>query len=519
MMNLFSSDSSGDGKKNFQLHQCRGFEKYFFEEKDWEIAVVKATVEEVRQALAQLNSSARVYADVYAQPITAYAQGLVLFQLRGFEWTFVQQYQLEWQEPKVKECLSQLSRVLNTRAMFSSSEPTEFYLSHQVWDNGRSVERFLGDRQEFRDFQTAPMMKVTRLESELRSVYTGNMHIGDLGRFYREQDIYVPLVNINCKPSESKDNNVLVLEAIADLDTCLKDHLLRTGAAINYNERLEQQSLKRSDFEGFDYVTFDNSILEVRDRLESEVIQPEEKQENTVEDFQIERCRGVEPIVWESNSEINIIKAPVARVSQAMTLLYPNARVHARALGRTIQAKKRGVILMQFRGFEWTIIEDFGGVVLAIRHERFLSQLSEILQTRAMHLVENDEYAYLNHRVWDNGECVEHFDCKEVYDEANYDPTEFDEQGLASVPTVIRLESQIRQVKEEDAYNVENFYQEQGVYYPDFRITFERSRFEVVADFHMCLREQLPNLDLVSSFEPRLEAKHFEQFDYVTFET
>lgn len=225
-----------------------------------------------------------------------------------------------------------------------------------------------------------------------------------------------------------------------------------------------------------------------------------------VDGFKIDRCRGLESRIMDGSSDITVIKAPVTEVSKAVTQLYSEAQVHANAFERVIQANNRGIILFQFKGFEWTIVYGYRRVSFPTEVE--LSKLSGVLRTRAMFLSITDTAFYVYHHVCDNGKSVEHF--------------LFDDE-------VIKLESQIRKVDNalvaHDALN--DFYKEQGVYFPYIKITSEPTgqdnasafRFKAKGEFDWCLEQQFKDIsseDCLKSYP--LERNDFEGFDYITFE-
>lgn len=236
-----------------------------------------------------------------------------------------------------------------------------------------------------------------------------------------------------------------------------------------------------------------------------------------IEGFQLSQCRGLEEMVLDNSSEIAVVKAQVARVSNAMVQLNPQAQLCADALEQFIPAKERGMILFQLKEFDWTIL---WGYRKGIRFRELLPQLSDILQTRAMTLTITDTAPYIYHQVWDDGESVEHFLYKDCY---------VDENDYIGESKVVRLESQIRQVSESDVEHnaLDNFYAEQGVYFPDLKITLEPLKqdgkstfmFKVSGEFSWCLSKQLKHLDRKDYTRTyQLERSNFEGFDYIIFE-
>ena len=226
-----------------------------------------------------------------------------------------------------------------------------------------------------------------------------------------------------------------------------------------------------------------------------------------VEDFQINQCRGIEPMVLATSFEIFSIKAPATRVSEAITQLNPIALIHAEAIGRVIRASKRGIVLLQLRGFDWTIMYEHRTALSSDRVE--LSQLSDMLQTRVMTLTVTDTAPYIYQQVWDKGKSVEHIDFRDDH--------------------FVKLESQIREVNEAciDDDSLNYFYSEQGVYIPDLQITSESIEdnskslfmFKVSGEFSGCLRKQFENMSSEERFKDyQLERDDFERFDYITFE-
>jgi|GEM_PF-5829386 len=227
-----------------------------------------------------------------------------------------------------------------------------------------------------------------------------------------------------------------------------------------------------------------------------------------VENFQLDKCRGLESIVMDGSSEIIVVKASVAMVSKKIVQLKPEVKLHADVFGRAIQAKERGIILFQLRGFDWTVLYMYRKGLRRSWLKKLLSHLSDTLQTRAMFLAITDTSPYTYHQVWDNGESVEHF----IFEDE-----------------IIKLESKIRQVSETyaDHNALDDFYGEQGVYFPYIEITSEPVEnndkssfiFKVSGEFDWCLSKQLKHLSSKECGKAyQLERSDFEGFDYITFE-
>ena len=229
-----------------------------------------------------------------------------------------------------------------------------------------------------------------------------------------------------------------------------------------------------------------------------------------IESFQLDRCRGVEATVTDTSSNVALVKASVASVSDALAQLNSQVQIYSNVYGQSIQAKGEGLVVFQFCGFDWTLIEDRRLNLNSAPIEEILSQLSRFLNTRSIYYVTTDTVPYLYHRVWDSGETVEIF----LFD---------DEDGE---PKVRQSESQIR----EDAFKVpfKDFYAAQGIYLPKVYISPEpfegnsTNTFAIEARFHIfdCLKEQSIQLTpgRSNSYEPVLfEESDFEQFDYITF--
>jgi len=81
--------------ESFQLYQCRGIEATVTDTSS-NVLLVKASVASVSGALAQLNSSVQIYSNIYGQSIQAKGEGLVIFQFRGFDWTFIEDRRLDF---------------------------------------------------------------------------------------------------------------------------------------------------------------------------------------------------------------------------------------------------------------------------------------------------------------------------------------------------------------------------------------------------------------------------------------
>ena len=208
----------------------------------------------------------------------------------------------------------------------------------------------------------------------------------------------------------------------------------------------------------------------------------------------------------DDSSEIIVIQAPVAVVSKTIVEFNPKTQLHTKVLGRAIQAQERGIFLFQFYGFDWTILHRHRKGLGKSWREKLLIQLSSVLQTRVITLTITDTSPYVYQQVWDNGESVEHIDFRDDH--------------------FVKLESQIRKLSEASADDVllNDFYKEQGVYFPYIEITSEPVEqngtssfiFKVSGEFDWCLSEQFKDMsseDCMRSYP--LERSDFEGFDYI----
>lgn len=226
--------------EGFQLDKCIGLESRIMDGSS-DIAVIKAPVAMVSKAIVQLNPKARIYAEALERIIQANSRGLILFQLRGFNWTILYRHKRSPNQPKRVKLLPQLSNVLKSRAMFLAITDTSFYTSHRVWDNGEIVEHFISDDE------------IIKLESQIRQVNETYVDHNALDDFYAEQGVYFPYIEIASESVENDDKSSFMFKVRGEFDWCLEKQF----KGISYEKCTRMYELEGSDFEGLDYITFD----------------------------------------------------------------------------------------------------------------------------------------------------------------------------------------------------------------------------------------------------------------------
>ena len=239
--------------EGFKLSQCRGLESGVMDSSS-KVIVVEAPVAMVGEAIAQLNSQAKIHAEAFDRAIQAREQGIILFQLRGFDWTVLYKYKKGFRKSWIEELLSQLSDRLETRAMFLEITDTAPYIYHQIWESGESVEHFLYDYYYVDENDYIGESKVLKLESQIRQVSEADVSHNALNDFYSEQGVYFPDLQITSEPLEQDNQSSFTFKVSGIFDWCLSEQF----KGISSEDCLKSYSLERDDFEGFDYITFDD---------------------------------------------------------------------------------------------------------------------------------------------------------------------------------------------------------------------------------------------------------------------
>ena len=211
-----------------QVDQLKGVES--FDVNDM-MFFVQAPIEFVAKAFSQLYDG-RLQCNVYGRELSDAVTGFILMQFLRHSWTIV--YRPEF--PFYSECekdAQKLSRLLITRAVYYYITDTGGELTYKLYQNGNCVEKLKWDYGDGGSIQ---------FQSQLRS------EIRDIGTFFEEQNIYVPVLYFKMKLEPTVRGFIVRLYKSVTLEP--------TDSALE-KPVLIIPKFERSDFERVDYFAVD----------------------------------------------------------------------------------------------------------------------------------------------------------------------------------------------------------------------------------------------------------------------
>ncbi len=161
---------------------------------------VKASVQEVAQALSKKLEAVCWQQNVYNQTIEIQRENLFIFQLRSHFWTIIQSpyWGVYSFQHHFEEEAQLLSRLLDTKALFCQRSDTASYIGYHLYEKGESIERlyFSEDSDLNRDPQDKDYIPgMYQFSSQLRQLQEEYILLNGyriVNKFLEEQALYIP---------------------------------------------------------------------------------------------------------------------------------------------------------------------------------------------------------------------------------------------------------------------------------------------------------------------------------------
>ena len=113
---------------------------------------------------------------------------------------------------------------------------------------------FLNNHPAISNAEQMDKDEIIKLESKIRQVSETYADHNALDDFYGEQGVYFPYIEITSEPVENNDKSSFIFKVSGEFDWCLSKQLKH----LSSKECGKAYQLERSDFEGFDYITFED---------------------------------------------------------------------------------------------------------------------------------------------------------------------------------------------------------------------------------------------------------------------
>lgn len=202
------------------------------------VILVRASIEQVAQTLAQILEADSWERDAYDREIELLGQDFVVFQFRTHPWSIIhRQGSFRGKNFGEKDAQS-LSELLQTRVIYYRASDTSGTIGYQFYDAGQLVERLYFDHsscngEELDDASNKKgrvLFRPSVFESRLRQLKAENIDSSYTftHKFMREQDAYIPA--LRRPPSQAGQRVTLQLVAFGP------------------------ETFKRNDFKRVDYV-------------------------------------------------------------------------------------------------------------------------------------------------------------------------------------------------------------------------------------------------------------------------
>jgi hypothetical protein len=206
------------------------------------------------------------------------------------------------------------------------------------------------------------------------------------------------------------------------------------------------------------------------------------------EDVSLQQCRGIESI--DQNVFMVLVQAPIELVAQAFSQLR-QAEIWVRDVyEREVEIIGQGVMVFQFRGHSWTLINRLcdppygSGLPRQVgATEEDAQNLSDLLHTRAIYYTASDTSGTIEYQLYQDGKSVERL---------------FFEEGFS-----VQFQSQLRQLEAEDIENAYsftmNFIREQDAYVPVLFVSKCRSvGQQMILQLENLSRDNLERMDYIA---------------------
>lgn len=147
------------------------------------VILVRASIEQVAQTLAQILEADSWERDVYDPEIELLGQDFVVFQFRGHPWSTIhQQGYIRFGKNLGEKDAQSLSELLQTRVIYYSASDTSGTIGYQFYDAGQLVERLYfdhstSDREEddVSNEEGPVLFRPSAFESQLRQLKAENI--------------------------------------------------------------------------------------------------------------------------------------------------------------------------------------------------------------------------------------------------------------------------------------------------------------------------------------------------------
>lgn len=165
------------------------------------LVLVQAPVEQVVQALNQLQQVVYWERDIYEREIVIQSNSLLVFQFQGHPWTVIRELRsMSYGVFLQEEDTQSLSSLLCTKAIFYHVSDTAFNIGYYLYNCGESIEELFftseceeGLNEDEEDEET--YQGTYRFQSQLRQLEAKDIKnpYNFVHDFLLEQDVYIPI--------------------------------------------------------------------------------------------------------------------------------------------------------------------------------------------------------------------------------------------------------------------------------------------------------------------------------------